>query len=569
MTLLELQQQLKKQKLDGYLIPRNNMFLNQDLREDENLIFKLTGFSGSDGTLLITREKNFLFVDGRYELQAPKETNAKEVEIFCTKEISIDQWLQNNTKDLKRFRLGINPWCFTSAQKQALEINCIKVISTPDFLHPLLSSTPANIFEYELQYSGQSRKEKIQKIINYLKQSKTDAIFFSLADSVSWLFNLRSDALSDTPIIRAFALVRKDGKCWLFGDNLNSSKIKLDYPLLALKEVPAILKKFKHKKIAFDSAANSFALCELLQNNEIEIIPQIDYCQELKAIKNQTELTGIRQAHLRDGVAVTKFLCWLDKNWQGKTELDIVERLHQFRAKEELFFSESFTTIAASGANGAIVHYHPTAKTNAPLSKDSLLLLDSGAQYFDGTTDVTRTIALGNPNQQMAEDFTLVLKSHIALNTAHFPLGTTGHELDAIARAPLWASGQDYNHGTGHGVGCFLNVHEGPQRISHKGSSHPLHAQMITSIEPGIYKEDQYGIRIENLVEIVPSKTEGYLQFANLTLIPIDKRLINKYLLNEQEIKWLNDYHELVLSKMLPLAPEEIIPWLKDACSPL
>ena len=306
-----------------------------------------------------------------------------------------------------------------------------------------------------------------------------------------------------------------------------------------------------------------------MQHNEIEIIPQIDYCQELKATKNQTELTGIRQAHLRDGVAVTKFLCWLDKNWQGKTELDIVERLHQFRAKGELFFSESFTTIAAGGANGAIVHYHPTTKTNAPLSKDSLLLLDSGAQYLDGTTDVTRTIALGNPNQQMAEDFTLVLKSHIALNTAHFPLGTTGHELDAIARAPLWISGQDYNHGTGHGVGCFLNVHEGPQRISHKGNDYPLQAQMITSIEPGIYKEGQYGIRIENLVEIVPAATAGYLQFANLTLIPIDKRLINKYLLSEDEINWLNDYHQRVEQALSPhLSPAEK-QWLQEACSPL
>ena len=569
MTLFDLQKKLKTEKLDGYLVPRNNMFLNQDLREDENLILQLTGFSGSDGTLLITREKNFLFVDGRYELQAPKETTPEEVEVFCTKEISIYQWLKDNTQDLKRFRLGINPWCFTSAQKDALEVNCIKVVSEPDFLPPMLSSTPANIFEYELQYAGQSRHEKIQTIIKYLKDIHADIAFFSLADSVSWLFNLRSNALSDTPILRAFALVSQDGKCWLFGDNLNSSHIKLDYPLLALKEVPAILKKFKHKKIAFDSAANSFGLYELLQHNEIEIIPQIDYCQELKAIKNQTELTGIRQAHLRDGVAVTKFLCWLDKNWQGKTELDIAERLHQFRTKEELFFSESFTTIAASGTNGAIVHYHPTAKTNAPLSKNSLVLLDSVAQYFDGTTDVTRTIALGNPNQQMAEDFTLVLKSHIALNTAHFPLETTGQELDVLARAPLWANGQDYNHGTGHGVGCFLNVHEGPQRISRKGSSHPLQAQMITSIEPGIYKAGQYGIRIENLVEIVPSATKGYLQFANLTLIPIDKRLINKYLLNEDEINWLNNYHQRVEQALSPyLSPLEK-QWLQEACSPL
>ena len=569
MTLQELQKKLRTEKLDGYIVTRNNMFLNQDLRDDENLILQLTGFSGSEGTLLITRRKGFLFVDGRYELQAPQETNPDEVEVVCTKDISFYQWLAKNTQGFKRFRLGINPWVLSKSQKELLTVNAIEVFSAPDFLPPLVSSTPANVFELDIKYAGLSSKEKITTIADKLNSLEADFTFFSLADSVSWLFNLRSDALLDTPILRAFALIDKDAHCWLFGDNLNTLKIKLEYPLLAMSEIPIIIKKFKKKKALLDTASSSYALYEILQNNKIEIINGPDFCQELKAIKNQTELEGIRKAHLRDGVAVTKFLCWLDKNWKGKTELDIVERLHRFRAKEELFFSESFTTIAAAGENGAIVHYHPSSKTNSPLTQDSLLLLDSGAQYLDGTTDVTRTIALGNPSKQMAEDYTLVLKSHIALSTAIFPQGTTGHELDTLARVPLWAFGQDYNHGTGPGVGYFLNVHEGPQRISRKGSEYPLQAQMITSIEPGIYKEGKYGIRIENLVEIIHDIHSGYLKFAILTLIPIDKRLINKYLLNEDEIKWLNDYHKKVEQALSPhLSPTEK-QWLQEVCSPL
>lgn len=569
MTLQELQKKLRTEKLDGYLITRNNMFLEQDLRADENLILRLTGFSGSDGTLLLTRRKGFLFVDGRYELQAPQETNPDEVEVVCTKDISFYQWLSKNTKGFKRFRLGINPWTLAKRQKELLEINAIEVISAPEFLPPLLSSQPANVFELDIKYAGLSSKEKVKIIAYKLNSLGADFTFFTLADSVSWLFNLRSDALADTPILRAFALVDNKARCWLFGNNLNTAKIKLEYPLLALSEIPTILKNFKKKKAILDICSNSYALYELLQHNKVEIINETDLCQGLKAIKNPIELEGIRKAHLRDGIAVTKFLCWLDKNWKGKTELDIVERLHQFRAKEDLFFSESFTTIAAAGKNGAIVHYHPTSKTNSPLPQDSLLLLDSGAQYLDGTTDVTRTIALGNPSKQMAEDYTLVLKSHIALSSATFPQATTGHELDAIARAPLWDSGQDYNHGTGHGVGCFLNVHEGPQRIARKNSNYPLHAQMLTSIEPGIYKEGLYGIRIENLVEIVPTATAGYLKFANLTLVPIDKRLINKYLLSEDEINWLNDYHKTVEQALSPhLSPTEKL-WLQEACSPL
>lgn len=252
MKLADLQKKLKPAKLDGYLVTRNNMFLNQDVRNDENLLRLLTGFTGSDGSLLILRDKAILFVDGRYELQAPRETDSREVEVFCTKDCSFHRWLAQNTQDLTRFRLGINPWCLTQTEKEALSVNCISVSAVPDFLPPMLSADAANVFEHKLEFAGESAAEKIGRLCNALLREKADAAFFSLADDVSWLFNLRSDALPETPILRAMALIEKNGKAWLFGNNLNTGNLKLDYPLLALSEIPAVLRRFKKKKIMLD-----------------------------------------------------------------------------------------------------------------------------------------------------------------------------------------------------------------------------------------------------------------------------------------------------------------------------
>jgi len=306
----------------------------------------------------------------------------------------------------------------------------------------------------------------------------------------------------------------------------------------------------------------------LAQLNHIFLENTPDFCQLQKAIKNSCELNGIRQAHIRDGVAVCKFLYWLEHNWQGKTELDIVDKLHSFRAKQENFVSESFATIAAYGSNGAIVHYSPTAKTNKKLTGGNLLLLDSGAQYTDGTTDITRTITLGDITPAMSEDFTLVLKAHIHLSSAVFPERTIGAKLDTLAREVLWQEGKTYNHGTGHGVGCFLNVHEGPQYIS-AWCHVPFSAGQVTSIEPGYYLEGEYGIRIENLAEIIPAQYAGYLQFKNLTLVPIDSRAINKYLMTDEELAWLNQYHQEVFSQISPYLSADEKNWLEEACAPL
>ena len=296
----------------------------------------------------------------------------------------------------------------------------------------------------------------------------------------------------------------------------------------------------------------------------------MDVCQVMKAEKNETELAGMIACHKRDGVALIQLLYWLDNNWKGKTELDVVEKLHEFRQQQNLFFSESFETIAGTAENGAIVHYQPTIKTNKILQENSLLLLDSGGQYLDGTTDVTRTIALGQPTSEMIHDFTLVLKGHIALSQAVFPEGTCGLCLDVLARRPLWREGKDFKHGTGHGVGCFGNVHEGPNRISSNGSLYGFKKNMITSIEPGYYKENAYGIRIENLVySKVSAEYENYLEFEPLTLVPIDKRLIDVYLLDSGERDWLNNYHRKVYESLAACVNDNVKKWLKASCSPL
>ncbi|MBR1605514.1 MAG: aminopeptidase P family protein [Alphaproteobacteria bacterium] len=563
MTLLDLQKKLKKAKYDGFLISRNNLFLEQDIRDDENIIQQLTDFTGSAGTILITEDKNYLFVDGRYELQAPAQTQKHAIEVICTTHISIQNWLQQHMSGKK---IGYNPWCWSITE--IAHFSTLKMIADADFVPTMLSSETPTIYAYDLAYCGQSREEKVVSFAQYIKDQGFDAFFISSADSISWLLNLRSDALSNTPVFRAMALIDTHCHVWIFSVPHKNKDEKINLPFLSLDDLPDRFKKFRKKTIGADYSNTSSAIYTLAEEYHIQLINKPDILQQQKAIKNICELKNIRTAHLYDGIALCKFLYWLDNNWQGKTELDIVEKLHEFRTKQPHFVSESFATIAAAGSNGAIVHYAPSSKTNKKLEANTLLLLDSGAQYLEGTTDITRTIPLGVIPPQMCEDYTLVLKSHIALSKTVFPQNTTGARLDAIARQPLWQEGKNYNHGTGHGVGCFLNVHEGPQYIS-ASCSLPFSSRQITSIEPGYYLENQYGIRIENLVEICPAQYKGFLKFKNLTLVPIDLRAINKYLLSAEEISWLNTYHQEVFATISPHLTSPEKEWLKTACAPL
>lgn len=563
MEISELAKKLKKHKLDGYIVTRSNMFLGQDIRDEENTIKKLTGFSGSAGTLLILPQKSILFIDGRYELQAPREVDTQSVEVFCTKNLCFEEWLNQN---MNGKNIGYNPWAHP-VQWLRCAVS-FQLIPVADFLPLPMSNAPVRVFEHEIKFCGRSREDKINDLKQFIREKNIDACFIASADIVSWLFNLRSDALPDTPVFRSMALINTDGGSAIFTGNTSSTEFPADIKKYSFSELHKHLKKLKKHKIGYFKDSTPAAFLDLTSAYGIEAVPLDNICAEAKAVKNECELAGIRQAHLRDGVAVCKFLYWLEHNWRGKTELDIVQKLHNFRTRGKNYFSESFETIAGFNANGAIIHYHPEPQTNKTFDTNGFLLLDSGAQYLDGTTDITRTIALGDLSPQMIDDFTLVLKGHIALSRCIFPERTSGNRLDILARQFLWQEGKDYHHGTGHGVGCFLNVHEGPHTISAAGKF-PLQSGMITSIEPGFYLEDHYGIRIENMVEICPAETSGFLRFKNLTLVPVDKRAINKYLMSKDETAWLNDYHQEVFSRISPYLNAAETEWLSEACAPL
>lgn len=559
MTIDDIQQKLKQESLDAYIIGYENRFLGQDILPQEHKIKYLCGFSGSAGMLAVTADKVFLFVDGRYELQARQEVDTNKISV-----VNQTPCLENVLcflKQQKVQKIGFDGWSVAAgeiAENESLfpKLQLVDVGTWVD----LEAKSIVEVKERSSVYAGASRKDKLRLLIDIMQASGADYYLVTAADSVSWLLNIYAKDLQCSPVVRAYALIDKNGEVKLIADNLQT-----DLPVCTFGEFENWL-KMQTAKILYTAESIPSRLKKILKNG----VPVQDICQLQKAEKNETELQGMINCHRRDGVALVKLLYWLQNNWRGKTELEVVQKLHELRQEQDLFFEESFETIAGAAENGAIVHYQPTEKTNRKLQENNLLLLDSGGQYLDGTTDVTRTVALGIPSAEMIHDFTLVLKGHIALERAIFPKETSGVQLDALARLPLWREGKDYKHGTGHGVGCFGNVHEGPNRISNKGSMYGFKANMVTSIEPGYYKENAYGIRIENLVYSKPSKKyENFLEFEILTLVPIDKKLIDVYLLDAGEQDWLNNYHRKVYESLAACVNDDEKKWLKESCSPL
>ena len=546
MTLEDIKQHLQEKKLDAFLITRNNRFLGQDTLDGENLISRLTGFTGSAGLLLVTTEKNFLFVDGRYEIQAGRQTDPATTEIVFLSKISFVDWLKQNFP--AKAKIKYNAWCLSVAEINFFR-RCLPQTKwvADNTLEPL---EPASVFAHELQYCGQTTAQKCAALAQKLDDLGCRGCFLGAADSVSWLTNLRSDALPDTPVVRAMALADGSGAVTLFADDI-SLPAATEYKVVPFAKMEKELASFSGMLLV-DPESTPDAVNRLLEKN-----------------KNETEIKGMTDAHQRDGIAVCKFLFWLEHNRADTSELGVVEKIRELRRQQPLFYSESFPTIAGAGANSAVIHYQPTAETDVPLAGNRILLIDSGGQYFNGTTDITRTVALEAPDRPMTETCTFVLKAHIALVTAKFPKGTTGAVLDAVCRSVLWRRGLDYRHGTGHGVGCFLNVHEGPQSISARALSCALKENMVVSAEPGCYFENAFGVRIENLVRVAADEQSDMLKFVVLTLAPLDKRLIDKYLLTDGEIRWINDYHQEVYQKISPYLDEEEKSWLAEACSPL
>ena len=558
MDIKSVQTELKKQKITARLFTLGNMFINEDILDSENRILELTNFTGSYGIFLVTQTKSYLFIDGRYEIQASREVNLKKVELVKLSTINFFDWLKQNFAK-SPIKISYNPWVISISYLKKLSSTLPNATFIPiEKENRLVSDNKVKVFTHSKKYTGYVSKDKIADFARFIKKQGLDAYLITSASNSSWLLNHRSNALQYTPIFRAYVLVEKTGSYKVFAHNTDFPKaLSFD----TLKDHIA-----NYEKIASDFKTTP----SIISSYNSKLTHKPDEITNLKSIKNSTELKGTKNAHIRDGVAVCKFLYWLSKNYKEKTEMDLAQKLLSYRKKELNFHSESFATIAGFGENSAVIHYHATPKTNATIKKNSVLLLDSGAQYYDGTTDVTRTIAIGTPSSDMIEKNTLVLKAHIAIASSIFPKDTCGNELDLIARQSLLKNNLDYEHGTGHGVGLFSNVHEGPCSISIKAkNSAPLKPGMVTSIEPGVYKEKLFGIRIENLYYVKQTKNPKYLSFEVLTLIPLDKTLINKYMLTPEEIAFVNNYHHQVFLSLKKYLTKQELEWLKASCSPL
>lgn len=554
MTLDDIKKYLKTIKADAYIITRGNMFIGQDILPQENKICELTGFSGSAGNLIVFAEgKSVLLVDGRYDLQAKAQVDNEKIEVICTRD-SIGTWIHHNIKQPQKFIY--DAWCHSVAEvdywRRSLDWHDF-VDDETQVLGKRIDTQQGEIFELSEEHTGVSSEEKISYLTKFMAENHLDGYLICESDSVSWLLNLRSDLIPYSRVMRAYALVKASGEVSLFTNNFSKLSEEVE--------------KCAEQTIGINYSRTPKKVQLLLKNFHINARNINNPIVDWKAVKNPIEIAGFKNCHLRDGVAVCQFLCWLDKNYIKADELTCVAKLHELRAKQDDYLTESFATIAGCGKNGAIIHYQPTESTNLPLKDGGLLLLDSGAHYLDGTTDITRTIALGEISQEHKNSYTQVLKAHIALAKQIFPANTLGAQLDAITRAQLWNVCKDYAHGTGHGVGHCLNVHEGPQSISLKNSV-ALKPGMVCSIEPGYYLADNYGVRIENLA-LVEEDAEGWLKFTPLTMVPFERRLIDKTLLNADEINWINNYHQKVLASLKPLLDDETWQWLQNQATDL
>ena len=537
MSILKLlQKKLKEQSLDGFIIPSNDEFMGEYVPDSAKRLEFVTGFTGSAGTALIMQNQQIFFTDGRYTLQAKSEL--QDFEIHNSSEFCLGQWLYENAKGKK---IGYDPKLHSlQSIRMYKSINIQPVSHNP--IDEIWQDRPlpphSNVRPHPIKYAGVSSEKKRTQIAKQITAKGADLAILTAPDSICWLLNIRGNDVPYTPFILAYAVIHKSGEVDYYIEK-SRVKNKIDANIKPPEKLLADLTKLKGKKVLLDPASPVWFANQLKAST---IIEAGDLCTLPTSRKNQVEIEGIRQAHIRDGKAVSEFLKWLEKN-QDITEIEVAEKLEKFRKKSPLYLSPSFATIAGSGANGAIVHYHATPKTNKKLERNSLLLIDSGGQYLDGTTDITRTVAIGKPTEEMKRNFTLVLKGHIALARAVFPKGTRGSQLDPLARQYLWQNELDYDHGTGHGVGSYLSVHEGPQRISKRGGDAVLEVGMILSNEPGYYKTGEYGIRIESLL-VVKEVSRGFLGFETLTKAPIDIKLVDKKLFNKEEIEWVSTYNE-------------------------
>ncbi len=580
-----LRGELRRRRLHGFIVPRNDEHQVEFVPGRAGRLAWLTGFTGSAGLAVVLREQAAVFVDGRYTLQAGAEIDGALFSCRHLTEEPPSDWIANTAR--AKWRIGYDPWLHSPAGVERLKAACgragarlVACEENPvDAVWPDQPPPPiAPVVPHDRLFAGQDSAEKRREIAEFLAREGADAALLNAPDSIAWLLNLRGGDVPYAPLFLAFAIIHSDATVDLFVDRrklTSGTRAHLGNAVrLAQPEAlgPALDRLGGGRKsLRLDAESAPAWAADRAKAAGARLLPGADPCQLPKARKNAVELAGMRACHGRDGAALTRFLRWLPgAAADGLSEIAAAERLEGLRREDERFRGLSFPTISGAGAHGAIVHYRVSAATDGKLQPGTLYLVDSGAQYLDGTTDVTRTVAIGTPDAEMRDRFTRVLKGHIAIATARFPVGTTGPQLDILARRALWEAGLDYDHGTGHGVGSYLGVHEGPQRIAKLPHRTALEPGMIVSNEPGYYKAGAYGIRIENLVAVTeieaPTGAErAMLGFETLTLAPIDLALVEPALMTAAEIAWLDAYHARVCAALSPMFDAAAAEWLAGA----
>ncbi|MGH6972804.1 MAG: aminopeptidase P family protein [Caulobacteraceae bacterium] len=577
------------QGLDGFVIPHEDEHQNEYLPAANDRLAWATGFTGSAGAAVLLKDKAALFVDGRYTLQAHGQVDLDLFEIKDLMEGGVTAYLAAEAKS--GWTIGYDPKLHSPDALERLKAAAaragaaLKAVAPNPLDEAWGGQRPAQptapVEPHPLEFSGEASADKRRRVGESLAALGADAVLVTAPASVAWLFNIRGGDVIRSPLPLSQAILTADGSARLFLDPAKTTaelpawlgdEVRLEPP----EALAGALAELKGRRVLVDPAVSSAWYFEALEGAGAKVVRGADPTALPRACKNAVEIEGARRAHVRDGAALTQFLHWVatEASRTLPDELEAVRRLEAFREATGALKDLSFDTIAGAGPNGAIVHYRPTRRQARRLERGSLLLVDSGAQYLDGTTDVTRTLAVGTPSDEMRQRFTLVLKGHLALGRVRFPAGVTGSALDALARAPLWSAGLDFDHGTGHGVGSYLGVHEGPQRISKLPNTVALRPGMIVSNEPGYYKEGAYGIRIENLQVVTePSALPGgerpMLGFETLTLAPIDRALVARDMLTEEEIAQLDAYHARVAKAIGPLVPAGTRAWLDEVCAPL
>ncbi|MEM6747340.1 MAG: aminopeptidase P family protein [Pseudomonadota bacterium] len=585
-----LRARLKELGLDGFLVPHDDEYLNEYLPSCNERLLWVSGFSGSAGFGIVLTEKAAVFSDGRYAVQLPDQVDGDVFERLMTHDITPQAWLRQNAG--AGAAIGFDPMLFSEGSLKPFQTAAAKAgfSLVPTQVNPIdeawadrPEAPAAPVHPHPLEHAGEDAAAKRARIGAALRDAGADVALLTSPSSLAWLFNIRGGDVHAAPLPLGRALIFSDGSAELF---LDPRKVTDELPAhlgngVGLQPETAIDARLEtlgqeKRSVLVDPGLTPVRYVSMLEDQGASLVRKEDPCALPRAIKNEAEREGARQAHLRDGAAVTRFLHWLSQEGPSGqvTEIDAAQKLEGFRQETGALKDISFDSITGSGAHGAMAHYRVTTETNRAMQPGELFLIDSGGQYQDGTTDITRVIAIGEPTEEMRERYTLVLKGHIGLGMARFPKGTSGHQLDALARLPLWTLGFDFDHGTGHGVGSYLSVHEGPQKISKHPIAQALEPGMICSNEPGYYKEGAYGIRIENLVLVTEAQPidggeRPMMAFENLTMAPLERELIVTDLLTPAERRWVDAYHAEVAAKIVPLLPEKDAVWLEERCAAL